>query len=559
MGVLVARAGGALRGLLARAGRRRCRSCPSSTPTSPPGSAQWLQGDVLERQLAYWREQLDGPRRPRAARRTGRARRCRASPGRGASVPCPRASLDRVRALGQRGGRDALHDAARRLRGAALALHRPGRRRRRHPDIATARAREIEGLIGFFVNTLVLRTDLSGDPTRPRAAAPGAGGGARRLRPPGPAVRAAGRRSCSPSATSAASPLFQVVFVLQNAPGRKCGFPGLTVTARGASTTATAKFDLTLSIGEAEPGGIAFEYNTDLFDAATIERMVGHFRGAAARRRWPTPEPAPLGAAPADAGEETRLLVGLERDRPRLPASGACLHELFEAQVERTPGRRRARLRGRAPHLPRARTAAPTSSRTTCAALGVGPEVRVGVCLERSLEMVVGAARHPQGRRRLRAARPDAIPRERLAFMLEDAGVAGAADAGRAWRPRLPAHGARVVRRGRAMRRRSREQPDGRSRRRGRAGQPRLRHLHLGLDGPAEGRDERAPRRSCNRLLLDAGGRTGCGDDDRVLQKTPFSFDVSVWEFFWPLHGRGARWCVAQPGRAPGRRVPGAS
>ena len=88
---------------------------------------------------------------------------------------------------------------------------------------------ELEGLIGFFVNTLVLRADLSGRPELPRAARPGAGGGAGGLRPPGRAVREAGRASCAPSATSSRTPLFQVMFVLQNTP-----LPALQVAGAGA-------------------------------------------------------------------------------------------------------------------------------------------------------------------------------------------------------------------------------------------------------------------------------------------------------------------------------------
>ena len=163
-----------------------------------------------------------------------------------------------------------------------------------------------------------------------------------------------------------------------------------------------------------------------------------------------------------------------------------CIHELFEAQAARTPGCRGRRVRRPATHLRASSTRAPTSSRTTCAALGVGPDVLVGICLERSLDMVVGLlgilkaggayvpldprlpgrapapscsrtrgvavllTQHALARRSCPARRPRALPRRRRA------GIAGAA---RSDRPRAP-----------------------------RADRPRLRHLHLGLDRAAQGR-----------------------------------------------------------------------
>ena len=147
---------------------------------------------------------------------------------------------------------------------------------------------------------------------------------------------------------------------------------------------------------------------------------------------WGTCGPAGGPAADPDARlDELPLLParpsaaapgGLERHRTPLRPRRPCVHQLFARQAGRPPDAVAAVFEGQSADLRRARTPAPTGWRTTCAALGVGPETRSGLCLERSPDLVVAPAGHPQGRRRLRAARPR-LPPERLAFMLEDAGA----------------------------------------------------------------------------------------------------------------------------------------
>ena len=178
MGVLV-RELAALYAAFARGpGARRCRSCRCSTRTTRRGSGEWLQGEVLEAQLAYWQQQLAGrpaalelpTDRPRPAVQTHPAARTRA-------CALPAASWrEAVEALAPSRGRDAVHGAAGGVPGAAVRGtrgqdgHRGGHARSR-----AARGRRSEGLIGFFVNTLVLRTDLSGDPTLPASCWRGCG------------------------------------------------------------------------------------------------------------------------------------------------------------------------------------------------------------------------------------------------------------------------------------------------------------------------------------------------------------------------------------------------
>ena len=171
---------GALSGGARRAPPRRSRSSPSSTPTSPSGSAAGSQGEALERQLAYWRRAAGGAPRRSTCRPTGRARRRRAS---AAPPGCMRSARRPPRALGALARR---HDAT--LFMVLLAAFQTllGRYAGQEDvvvgsPIANRTRAEIEPLIGFFVNSLVLRGDLAGDPAV--RASWSAARGARRSRP----------------------------------------------------------------------------------------------------------------------------------------------------------------------------------------------------------------------------------------------------------------------------------------------------------------------------------------------------------------------------------------
>jgi amino acid adenylation domain-containing protein/non-ribosomal peptide synthase protein (TIGR01720 family) len=215
------------------------------------------------------------------------------------------------------------------------------------------------------------------------------------------------------------TPLFQVMFVLQNAPMRRLELRNLSITPLEISNV-TAKFDLTLSMEETEQGLTGeLEYNTDLFDTATITRMAGHFQTLLEA----------IVVNPQQRVSELPLLTKAERhqllvewnDTPAEYPFDKCIHQLFESQVERTPDavavvfdmqqltyqELNAQANQLAHHLQ---------------ALGIEPEVLVGICVERSLEMVVallgilkaGGAYVPLD---------PAYPKERLAFMLEDSQV----------------------------------------------------------------------------------------------------------------------------------------
>ena len=503
---------------------------------------EWLQGEVLDEQLAYWRRRLAAPPvldlpadRPRPARRAGR--------GGTLAVELPGELVRALRELGRAEGVTLFMVL---LAGFQALLARHADR----SDVAVGapvahRARpELEGLIGFFVNTLVLRVDLAGDPplrgllADVREAALGAYG--HQDLPFEKLVE-----ELQPERDASRTPLVQSVLVLQNAPLGTLELPGVRCEAAEVST-GTAKFDLTLGLresGEALTG--VLEYDRDLFDAATMRRLSGHLQNLLANAAS-----AP-GARLSDlsllsAGEAHQIGAEWNDAGRRFAAGDGCLHTLIEARVRRTPeavalvcagetltyAELNARANRLARHLRR---------------LGVGRGDRVGVCLERSAGMVAGLLAVLKAGAAYVPLDPG-YPRERLAFMLADAQVRVLLTQS-AFSASLPA-------------------ADG--------GAPGPLTLCLDTDGEPVDREsaadlepfpadealaymiytsgstgrpkgvENTHRGIVNRLLWmqETFPLQGC---DRVLQKTPFSFDVSVPELFWPLLA-GARLVVARPG-----------
>jgi amino acid adenylation domain-containing protein/FkbM family methyltransferase len=274
---------------------------------------------------------------------------------------------------------------------------------------------ELEALIGFFVNTLPLRVAF--DPAASFAALTDAVRGAdadafaRRQTPLERLVQA-----LQPGRSLSHSPLFQVLFVFQNAPSGEARIPGLRLTTFRSDQVA-AKFDLTIALAE-EDGRLAgaFEYSTELFDRARIERMVAHFTQLLASAL------ADPGARLADlrlldAGEESRLRAWSRGAEARSDGAVA-LHDLFAAQARRTPDAIALEFGGE-----RLSYAALDESSDRLAAClrhrGVGAEVLVGVCLERSADMVVTLlAIHKAGGAYLPL--DPAHPPDRLAYVLRD-------------------------------------------------------------------------------------------------------------------------------------------
>ncbi|HLN64362.1 MAG TPA: amino acid adenylation domain-containing protein [Symbiobacteriaceae bacterium] len=376
---------------------------------------RWLQGARLEEQLAYWKQQLSGSPavlelptdQPRPAVQTYR--------GATERFTLPADLTEALRALSRQEGA-TLYMTLLAAFGAVLSRYSRQEDICIGSPIANRTRAETEGLIGFFVNTLVMRLDLSGEPSfrqllhRVREVA--LGGYAHQDVPFEQLVEV-----LKPERNQSYSPLFQVMFVLQNAP-MKAALPGLTVTPVGVET-GTAKFDLTLFLEEG-PDGLSgqLEYNCDLFSPA-ITRMIGHFR-TLLEAAVAEPE-RPVALLPLlTPAEQQEMLVDWNRTEAPFPAD-RCAHELVEEQAQLRPDAI-AVVAGDAALTYRELDQRANQLANRLQAMGVGPDSLVGVCMERSVELVVallgvlkaGGAYVPMD---------PTYPADRLNYMVADAQV----------------------------------------------------------------------------------------------------------------------------------------
>jgi len=383
---------------------------------------EWLQGEVLESQLSYWKKQLSGA--PSALELPTDRPRPLVPTYRGASQSraIPEDVAASLKALSQREGVTLFMTL---LAAFNILLHRYT-----HQDdvvlgspIAGRNRAETEGLIGFFVNTLVMRTDLSGEPSfrellgRVREVALGAY--AHQDLPFEKLVEA-----ISPERDTSRNPLFQVSFQLSNVSNSVEDAPGeaeeLADESQLEVEESAAKFDLGVNFWESERGlRVQVDYSTDLFDDATTARMMKHFERllegivADPNRRVSqlhllTPE------------EQQRILVEWN-DTETDYARHSCLHELFEAQVERTPDAVAVSFAGGQLTYAELNEQANQVARRLLT-LGVCAEVSVGICMERSVEMVVGMLGILKAGGAYVPLDPE-YPAQRLSYMIEDAGV----------------------------------------------------------------------------------------------------------------------------------------
>ncbi|HYH79782.1 MAG TPA: amino acid adenylation domain-containing protein [Longimicrobium sp.] len=390
---------------------------------------------------------------------------------------------------------------------------------------------ETEGLIGVFVNTLALRTDLSGDPTFRQAL--------RRVREA--TVDAYAHQEVpferlvevlKVERSLSAHPLFQVLFSMHPEGNAAPDLPGVTMEI-GEGETGTAKVDLMLSLAPT-PDGVrgVWQYITDLWDEETVERISAHFghllAGAVAR-----PD-TPVAALPLmDAAEEAYVLHELNQtaiDYPR----GLGVHQLFEAQADRTPAAAAIVHDGERWSYARVESAANRLARRL-RALGVGPEVKVAVCMERTPDLVVALYGVMKAGGAYVPVDP-AYPADRIGFMVEESGapvvLTHASLAGT-----LPPTDARVLRVD-ADRAEVDAEPDGR--------------LDLAVDerslayviytSGSTGRPKGVQIEHRGTVALLHWLREHVSDAERraVLASTSVSFDVSIAEIFGTLSWGGS-------------------
>jgi amino acid adenylation domain-containing protein len=378
---------------------------------------QWLQGEILERQLNYWQQQLANPPvllelptdRPRPPVQTFRgAEQIFTIP---ADLTSALYSLSRQEGVTLFMTLLAAFDLLlARYTGQTDILIGSGIANRHHS--------QLEGLIGFFVNMLVFRTDLSGNPSFRELL-----GRVQSIVLPAYAYQDLPFEMLvdvlQPERTPSHSPLFQVAFFLQNAPASEIELTGLTLSTLTREHK-TAKFDLTLSLEQINDELIGvWEYNTDLFNGDTIARMACHFQtllsGIVAHPEQPITE------LPLLTVTEQHQLLYEWNDTCREYPQDRCIHQLFEEQVAKTPDAVAVvfeeqeltyqQLNERANQLAH-----------YLQTLGVKPEVLVGICVERSLEMVVGLLGILKAGGAYVPLDPT-YPTERLAFIIEDAQV----------------------------------------------------------------------------------------------------------------------------------------
>ncbi|TCP59123.1 amino acid adenylation domain-containing protein [Tumebacillus sp. BK434] len=398
-----------------------------------------LSGELLERQTAYWKGQLgDHPPvlllptdRPRQATQTHR--------GAFLKFKLSQELSDKLSELSQQEGATLYMTMLAAY--AALLARYTG-----HEDIAVGtpiagrNIGQIEGLIGFFVNTLVMRTDLSGTPSFRELLG----------RVKKTALEAYAHQDLpferlveelQPERNMSSTPLFQTMFSLQNMVKEDAHrVSGLTLSGLETGQN-MAKFDLNITMGESA-GGIrgSFEYKVDLFDAATIERMIGHFinllEGIAAH-----PD-VPVAKLPLLSKEETeQQLVVWNQNAVEFPRD-KTIPALFEEQVTLNADRPALSFGGTVLTY---RELNERANRLAHALQkkGVGPDVLVGICMERSLELIIGLLGIVKAGGAYVPLDP-AYPKERLAYMLEDSAV-GVLLTQEKLLAELPAHGADVI------------------------------------------------------------------------------------------------------------------
>ncbi|AZE60746.1 non-ribosomal peptide synthase/polyketide synthase [Pseudomonas synxantha] len=502
---------------------------------------QWMHAGERERQLAYWTAQLAGENsvlelptdRPRPAEQSYRGAHLSLTlaPGLGDAVQqlAPRLGVTPFMLL---------------LASFQALLHRYSGQHdiRVGVPIANRNRVETEGLIGFFVNTQIMKAEFSAqlrvEELLQQVKQHALDAQAHQDLPFEQLVEA-----LQPERSLSHNPLFQVMFNHQSADQRSTtkdqSLPA-TLQVEGLDWEgSTSQFDLTLSTSESAEGlSASLTYATDLFDAATIERLGRHWQQLL-RSLLEDPQQRVADLPMLDRGEQQQIVSEWNSTDTQYPLDHS-VQQLIEAQVAATPNAPAlvfgelqlsyAQLNRRANQLAH-----------KLIELGVGPDALVGIAAERSLDMVIGLLAVLKAGGAYVPLDPE-YPQDRLSYMIEDSGI-GLLLTQQHLLESLPIPAALPV----------------------------LALDHLDVSAYAEVNPEIAVDGENLAYVIYTSGSTGqpkgagnrhsaltnrlcwmqqayaLTDADTVLQKTPFSFDVSVWEFFWPLM-TGARLAVAGPG-----------
>jgi amino acid adenylation domain-containing protein len=490
----------------------------------------WLRGDVLDGQLAYWKKQLAGASsldlptdRPRPSRQSFQGGRVQIS-----------LSQSLTTSVNELSYRFNITPFMTLLASFCVLLCRYSGQEDIvvGTPIANRRKSEFEPLIGLFVNTLVLRTNLSGTPTveelllRVRDVCLGA-----YVREEVPFEKLVEGLNVDRDLTR--NPLFQTMFTLQNSP-KQISKPSNIVVSEMEVDSETSPFDLSLYLRERTGELVGFfEYNTDLFDRETIECMAGHFKtvleGIVA-----DPE-HPISTLPfLTQAERHQVLVEWNSTETEYP-NDVCIHELFAAQAARTPESIALEFEGKQLTYRQLDRRANDLAHYL-SELGVGPEKLVGICVERSLEMIVGLLGILEAGAAYVPLDPS-YPKERLRFMLEDAQVSVlitqeklVEDGG--WRmedgePRLT-----VVCLDRDWPTISQQRND--NPKTG-VGSENLAYMIYTSGSTGQPKGVQVSHRSVVNCLCAVGDQIGLSAQDIWLAMTTISFDIAVLEIFLPL------------------------
>jgi amino acid adenylation domain-containing protein len=496
---------------------------------------QWLSKEVLENQLNYWQQQLAGAPAllelptdyPRPPVQTYR--------GQTHDFKLNTEMTQKLQTLCQHHGTTLFMTL---LAAFATLLYRYSGQSDIviGSPIANRNRSETESLIGFFVNTLVLKTSFESNPsfaellTQVREVTLKAY--ENQDIPFEQVVEA-----LQPERSLSHSPLFQVMFVLQNAPTTELELPELTLTPLRFETPA-AKFDLTLSIEENE-GEIAglWEYNTDLFDSSSITRMTGHLQTLlSAIVENPSQRVGEL--LLLSAAEQHQLLVEWNNTQADYP-DNKCIHHLFEAHVEQTPDAialvyehqqlSYRELNARANQLAR-----------YLQTVGVKPEVLVGIFVARSIEVIVGLLAILKAGGAYIALDPS-YPPERLAHMLSDSQVSVLLTTNQQLL-NLPQHQAQVICLDTdwdIISQNSTENPVSNVR------PENLAYVNYTSGSTGLPKGALLPHQGLCNLSVEQIQKFNLNSHCRVLQFGSLSFDALIWELVMAL-GSGASLCLAK-------------